>query len=207
MSRTRQGEAEAVESTIGAMQRRFRNFLYGGCAGLLAVCAVRAQNTAPVKPVAQECHFHDYSRDPCGNPMVESQLWQSLEGKVLKIVDNRTILLARSDDPKSVRVHPAGIAVERRGPFSRQARKLLEEILLNKSVSVLVQPGKDKLPGDMTGVISLNEGAPKDVGLVLLAEGLARFKQPRPYSISHYTQCQYRRAEAEAQSKKSGLWR
>jgi len=173
---------------------------------LLAVCAVRAQNTARVKPALQECGFHDYSKDPCGNPMLESTLWQSVEGKVLKIVDNRTILVALSDDQKSVRVHPAGIALERRGPFSLQARKLLEEMLLNKSVSVMVQP-KDKLPGDITGVISLNEGAPKDVSLVLLAEGLARFKKPRSYSVSSYTLCRYRRAEAEAQSKKLGLWR
>jgi endonuclease YncB( thermonuclease family) len=82
---------------------------------------------------------------------------------------------------------------------------------LNKPVGILVNPNKwvglGKKPTEITGVVHLTEGAPADVGLSLLANGLARLKRPRPYTMSRYTFCQYRRAESEAQSKKLGLWR
>jgi hypothetical protein len=77
---------------------------------------------------------------------------------------------------------------------------------LNKPVGVMVNPSKwdgvEKRPTEVTGVVHLIDGAPSDVGLSLLAEGLARSKKPRPYTMSPYTFCGYRRAESEAQSKK-----
>jgi endonuclease YncB( thermonuclease family) len=97
-----------------------------------------------------------------------------------------------------------------RGVFSKKAKAHLEELLIGKPVEVLVNPEKwivlDKRPDQVTGVIHLSKGAPSDVGSVLLAEGLVRFNRPRPYTMSAYTTCQYRRLEAEAQSNKLGLW-
>jgi endonuclease YncB( thermonuclease family) len=186
------------------MSPLFRKLLCAGWIGLVALASVRAQNTAAVPPEL------DFSKDPCGNPMMESQGWSSVEGTVSSVIDGRTILLALEDDHRPLRVHIAGIALERRDPFSEQPRTLLLEMLLNKPVEIMVNPSRwnfvDKRPETVTGVVHVSQGARDDVALSLLAQGLVRFKAPRPYTMSRYTMCQYRRAETEAHSKKLGLW-
>jgi endonuclease YncB( thermonuclease family) len=188
------------------MSPALKTLFYGGLAYLLAACVVQAQNTGTAKPSIDL----DFSKDPCGNPMMESQLWYSIEGKVSKVVDGHTILLALADAPHVLRVHLAGIVLDDGGPFSKTAKEHLADTLLNKPVGVLVNPDQwivlDQRPEKITGVVRLSEGAPSDIALTLLAEGLVRFKRPRPYTMSAYTTCQYRRAEAEAKSKKVGLW-
>jgi len=183
-----------------------KKLLNGGLACLLAASAVHAQNAGAARPAAEL----DFSKDPCGNPMMESQLWYSIEGKVSKVVDGHTIILTPLDARQVLRVHLAGIAPEAHGPFSKKANENLSAALLNKPVAVLVNPDEwivlDKRPEEVTGVVHLSEGAQPDVGFTLLAEGLVQFKPPRPYTMSDYTTCQYRRAEAEAKSKKVGLW-
>jgi endonuclease YncB( thermonuclease family) len=185
------------------MSPTLKTLLHSGLACLLA-CALHAQDAGAEKPGAEL----DFSKDPCGNPMMESQLWYSIDGKVSKVVDGHTILLALPDAPQILRVYLAGIALERRGPFSRTAKEHLGVTLLNKPVGILVNAEQwpAKRPKEVMGVVQLSEGIPSDVGLSLLAEGLVRFREPPPYTMSHHTMCQYRRAEAEAQSKKLGLW-
>jgi len=188
------------------MSLAFRKMLRGGWACLLATCAVHGQNAGSRKSGLEL----DFSKDPCGNPMMESQLWYSIQGKVSKVVNGRTILLALPDTHQLLRVRLAGVAPEGRGLFSKKAKEYLGDTLLNRPVGILVNPEKwialDKQPEEVTGVVHLDEGALHDIGSTLLAEGLVRFKRPRPYTMSNYTMCQYRRAEAEAQSKKLGLW-
>ena len=55
-------------------------------------------------------------------------------------------------------------------------------------------------------MVHLSKGASSDVAFKLIAEGLVRVEKPPPYAMSNYTLCTYRRAEAEAQSKRLGLW-
>jgi endonuclease YncB( thermonuclease family) len=182
----------------------FRNLLLAGLGCFATVCSVHAQNAAPAKLEL------DFSNDPCGNPMMESDLWYSIEGKVTSVKDGRTILIALADNHHLLRVHVAGIALERRGSFSDQATALVREMALNRAVGIMVNPSKwiglDKRPEEVTGIVHLSEGVPSDVGLSLLAKGFARCKAPRPYTMSRYTFCQYRRAESEAHSKKLGVW-
>jgi endonuclease YncB( thermonuclease family) len=179
--------------------------VHGGLACLLATCGGHAQNG-----VAKPDVKIDFSNDPCGNPMMESMLWQSIEGSVSRVVDGHTILLTLADDHRIIRVHLAGIAPERRAPFSKTARELLAEKSLGKAVGVWVNPDRwdfARRPEKVTGVVYMSAGMSNDVGLLLLSEGLVRFKLPRPYTMSSHTACEYRRAEAEAQSKKLGLWK
>jgi len=184
------------------MSPLFRKLLCAGWLGLVALSAARAQNAAAPPPEP------DFYNDPCGNPMMESQAWSVLEGTVSSVIDGHTILLILADDHRPLRVHIAGIALELRKPFSEQAKTSLRQLLLNKPAEIFVNMDfADKRPEKVTGVVHVNRGAPEDVGLSLLAQGLVRFKEPRPYSMSRYTMCQYRRAEAEAHSKKLGLWR
>jgi endonuclease YncB( thermonuclease family) len=143
--------------------------------------------------------------------MMESDLWYSIEGKVTSVEDGRTILIALADDGHILRVRIVGIGIEHRGSFPSQAKAHILERALNKPVGILVNPSKwvglDKRPNEVTGIVHLTKGVPSDVGLSLLATGLARSEQPPAYTMSRYTFCQYRRAESEAQSKKLGVWR
>jgi endonuclease YncB( thermonuclease family) len=104
-----------------------------------------------------------------------------------------------------VLVHLDGIALEGPAPFPERAKARLGEMLSNKIAEVLVNPDEwhgKRLAAEVTGVIS----TPSDVALSLLAVGLVRFEEPRPYTMSRYTTCQYQRAESDARSKKLGLW-
>ena len=194
----------AGSDTIFAMLPLFRNLFLAGLICLSAIRSGYGQNGEGKKAEL------DFSNDPCGNPLIESNLWYSIEGTVVSVKDGRTILISLAEDHHLLRVHLAGIAREHRGSISDIAEAHVREVSLNKPVEVTVNPSKwvglEKNPKEVTGIVHLAEGAPIDVGLSLLAEGLARSKEPRPYTVSNYTFCQYRRAEAEAQSKKLGLW-
>jgi hypothetical protein len=86
--------------------------------------------------------------------MMENDLWYSIEGKVASITDGRTILVALADDHHLLRVHVAGIALERRGSFPRQAKALVKEMALSKPVGIMVNPSKwvflEKRPAEVT---------------------------------------------------------
>jgi hypothetical protein len=124
--------------------------------------------------------------------MGESQLWESIKGEVSKVVDGRTILLALPRTHHVLRVHLAGVALEERGSFSQETKERLGADLLHKSVEVLVNSDdwslSGKPPKEVTGVVYLTQGGTGDVGITLLAAGLVRFKRPRPYTMSAYTQ-------------------
>lgn len=137
--------------------------------------------------------------------MTESMAWYSIEGKVSRVIDGRTILITVADNKQLLRVHLAGIALEPHPPYPEEAKGLLEKMVSDKNVEVMVNQHiewLDKLPAVVTGVVY----RPSDIGLSLLTQGLAHFREPRPFTMSRYTGCQYQRAEAEARSKKLGLW-
>jgi endonuclease YncB( thermonuclease family) len=174
--------------------------------GLVSIVVSRAeaQNGTNAKPMA------DFSDDPCGNPLIESQLWESVEGRIVSVEDGSTLLLAATKDHRRLRVHVVGVAVAQQGPLSDQARGQVTEMVLNKRVRVWVNPSDwgflKRKPVEVTGVVHLQVGAETDVGLSLLTKGLARTEEPHPYKISRYTFCKYREAEREAKSNKLGIW-
>lgn len=160
----------------------------------------RANGTTSSSPL-------DFSKDPCGNPTLESNLWEIVEGQVTKVLDGRTVSLAVRNTTQTVRVQLVGVSLEQSGSYSEKARGQLRASLLNKSVEILVNPSKwEKRPRLVLGMIRLPNGANTDVASALLSNGLARFETPPPYDMPNYTQCQYRRAEAEAHAKRLGLW-
>jgi endonuclease YncB( thermonuclease family) len=172
--------------------------------GIGAVSWTVAQNVPPARPAV------DFSHDPCGSPLVESQLWYSVDGKVVSVEDGDTVLIAVTHGHRSVRVHLVGIAVKQNGALSDEAKGHVSEMVLNKNVGVLVNTDwlyQKKKPAETTGVVQLKAGAPSDVGLSLLAKGLAWTKEPRPYTMSRYTFCKYRETETKAKADKLGIWR
>jgi micrococcal nuclease len=147
---------------------------------------------------------------PCGDPTRESMFWADVDGKVVKVLDGNTILIV-TGKKKQALVHLAGIAaptVNQR--LGREAQRFLEAAVLSKVVTVLVNPStwfyKRPRPKEISGVVQLQSGEQQDVNLALIKAGLARYREPEPYSMSNYTACQYKIAEAGARAAKLGLW-
>jgi endonuclease YncB( thermonuclease family) len=150
----------------------------------------------------------DFSNDPCGNPLMESQLWTLIKGKVLKIADGQTLWVQLIEPRKIVRVHISGIEVLRGAKTSPTAKEFLDREFLGKTVNILINPDWDyskRKPKDVTGVVT-REPHYLDGAEALLAEGLARFAEPLPYTLSGHTRCHYRLTEADAKAKKVGIW-
>jgi hypothetical protein len=74
--------------------------LCGGLVCSFAAFALHAQDS----PTKSRVPF-DFSNDPCGNPLKESQLWSSVKGKVSQVVDGRTLLVVLPHDPHPLRVY------------------------------------------------------------------------------------------------------
>jgi endonuclease YncB( thermonuclease family) len=92
-----------------------------------------------------------------------------------------------------------------------EAKELLAQLLLSEPIEILVKPRwhtAAKKSTEITGVVFLekSKAGVHDVGLLLLSKGLAKFHEPQPYSMSRYTECQYKHAESEAKAKKLGIW-
>jgi len=86
--------------------------------------------------------------------------------------------------------------------FWAAARAKLTSLALNQTVSILVNPSKDK-DKELWGVVHVKG---QDVNEVMLEEGLGRFGKPETYAVSSYTACVYRLVEGEARKAKRGLW-
>jgi endonuclease YncB( thermonuclease family) len=183
-----------------------RSVLCGGLLWFSATFTLYAQEPGPKPKVAL-----DFSNDPCGNPLVESQVWSSLKGKVAQVIDGRTLLVTLPHNRPPLRVLLVGVGLDGMEQLAAQDKELLSRLLLKKPVEILVNSDWElavKKPTETSGVVRLVKSTDgvDDVGLFLLSKGLAKFQGPPPYSMSGYTECQYKHAEAQAQSKKLGIW-
>jgi endonuclease YncB( thermonuclease family) len=126
--------------------------------------------------------------------------WYGLrfEGTVLKVVDGDSIIIILKDGRRK-RVDLAGVDAS---IAQRKARSFLSELVLNRSVNVLVNPSAES-ESTVAGVVHTQV---KDVNRELLKAGVARYKKPKPYSLSAYTACVYRITVSEAREAKRGLW-
>ena len=136
--------------------------------------------------------------DECGNPLVESMLWMSVEGRVIKVVDGDTIVVQTKDN-KRKRVNLVAVDA---AAGQEVARSLLYRLVLNRSVSVLVNPSNI----DSSAVVGVVHTKEKDVNRELLESGVVKYRKPESYSVSDYTACVYRIVERKAREAKKGLW-
>ncbi len=146
--------------------------------------------------------------DPCGDPFEQNTVWYPIKGKVSKVIDGNTVVVTYGEN-EVVRVHLVGISLGG-SDSGAKAKKRLSSALLNKNVEVMVDTHwlfLEKKPKHVSGSVHMQEGGYGDIGLVLISEGLARFTEPPPYTMTPHTQCHYRLAEKEARAKKLGMWR
>ncbi|HEY5824678.1 MAG TPA: thermonuclease family protein [Cyclobacteriaceae bacterium] len=121
---------------------------------------------------------------------------EELAGKVITVIDGNTIeVTTAADETYKIMLH--GIdCPELEQEYGDKAKKYLEKLLLNKSVSLKIQ-GKDRL-GNRLGVISV-EGI-EDPRYELLKEGLAWTSEKNPIA-------DLEEIKEKAREKGKGLWK
>lgn len=128
--------------------------------------------------------------------------WMALAGnddvltaRVVAVIDGNTLEIV-GDDNETRRILLAGIdSPELSQEFGEKARKFLEKIALEKSVTVQIT-GKDRL-GNPIGIITIED---KDPRLALLKEGLAWTAERNPLP-------ELETVRLRAQEKGKGLWK
>src|SRR5258708_19088941 len=120
----------------------------------------------------QKYDYEKYANDPCGDPRVESMMWQVVPGKVISVTDGNNILLSIKNNKRFL-VHLVGIdAPTLDQPFGRESQRFLQLMVLGKKVNALVNPGnwsfKTPRPKEATGVVELQRSDAKDVSLSLV---------------------------------------
>ncbi len=112
-----------------------------------------------------------------------------------------------------MRVRLVGInAPEGDQEFGRASRLLLESLVLGRAVEVWVNAGQYVIlrrseAKEVTGVVHLRHIEMLDVNLLMIQAGLARYVEVKPYMMSRYMECHYRRAEEDSRASRRGLWR
>lgn len=158
---------------------------------------VHGQNTTSPPPV-QTLKFQ-YEKE-CGNPLYESMLWSQVTGKVIEVLNGTTFKVNLSD--KTQRMVKLVATAPPKDNDGKVAQKMLSDLVLGKTVFILVNPSHDKdknLVGDVRVGGTL-------VNRKMLELGWVRYEVPAPYTISGYTACVYKILGAEAEKAKLGLW-
>lgn len=160
------------------------------------ISAAGQSEDTPKTPVASPSPFEH--EDKCGSPEVESMVWMTVDGKVIRVVDGDTIIVQTKDN-KRKRVNL--VAIDTTGAMII-ALMFLSERVLNRSVSVWVNPSTIE-SSTVVGVVHVEE---KDINREMLEAGIVKYRTPEAYSVSDYTACVYRIVEGKARETKTGLW-
>lgn len=138
----------------------------------------------------------------CGNPIYESMMWAEIDGKVTKIISGSAFIITLQNGEQR-HVDLAAVDVPaREGVFGKVAFNTLTDLALNKDASVSVD-FSNRNSKSIIGIVSVGI---KDINRTMIELGIARYKEPPPYSMSNYTACVYRIVEGEARKAKRGLW-
>ena len=149
----------------------------------------------------------------CGALVSVDAAAATIEGKVIKVTDGDTITIVVKHQKHQIRLQ--GIdAPEREQPFSRASWRALSALLAGKQVRV--EYDKRDSYGRVIGVVWVrppiapcdSEPCPKtlDAGLNQLTVGMAWWYRYYASEQTREERVRYEFAEAEAKSKKAGLW-
>lgn len=118
-----------------------------------------------------------------------------LAGKVVTVIDGNTIEIVTAEN-ETYKIILQGIdSPELEQEYGDKAKKYLEKLVLNKSVSVKIQ-GKDRL-GNRLGIIEMEGEDPRHE---LLKEGLAWTSEKNPIADLEMI-------KEKAREKGKGLWK
>jgi endonuclease YncB( thermonuclease family) len=148
----------------------------------------------------------DFSKDPCGNPLMVSTAYMSVSGKVVEVLDGDTFISVL-EGGRRVQVDLMGMrAPSRKSELGKASRKHLTNIILNKLVTIHSSSYEKLEHKHVIGLVSVEgqEGL-SGVNLEQLKRGLARYKESGP-ELDWWQKCHYQRAEKEAQTEHRGIW-
>jgi hypothetical protein len=148
--------------------------------------------------------------DGCGNPMVESQLYESREGKVTKIINANTIILEQSvlNGNKVKGTYTVELVGIDSSKNKKKIIEFLKKYILNQNVEVtgnLRNKSDKKFKGLIFAASEVD-----DIDWVndnLLELGIAKYKNFSSDNLIPYNKpCQLEKAEARAKEAKFGIW-
>lgn len=155
-------------------------------------------------------------QDPCGNPMLVSQGYTRVEGKVLGVLDPVTLLVEVSNPPGDMAAcsgKPCKIRLVNLDPPATPAlaatarRFMLNRLGKSKRVDLLVSPVQDGADGISALVFPKHYLRGRyDMTELLLDSGLGTYRSFGPYAVDWYLECRQKRAEERAKDGRRGLW-
>jgi micrococcal nuclease len=129
--------------------------------------------------------------------LASSVLWakEMISGKVVTVIDGNTLEIYANDN-ETYKILLYGIdSPELSQEYGEKAKKSLEKLILDKSVSIEIQ-GKDRW-GNRLGIVLVDGEDPREK---LLEEGLAWTAERNPVE-------QFELIRVKAQEKGKGLWK
>jgi len=135
----------------------------------------------------------------CGDPMLESQLWEAVSGTFLSVAATGGIEVRLVGTGSKVTVHLAGIAPPKQPDAKAAFEQFVRDKSGDKALTVLMPSDwtfASVKPKDVTASIKLQDSS--DLGLLVIENKLARFREPPPYKMSRALACQYRRSDQAA---------
>ena len=165
----------------------------------LIICSVSffGVSQTPPTPAPKLSLTFEYENE-CGSPLVESMLWESVEGKVTRILSGDSIEI-RMANHKRKRVSLAAVDSSR---DTRAARTTLANLVLNRIVSVLVNPSDTK----RTNIIGVVHSQTTEINRALIETGVVAYREPPFYSMSRFSTCVYQILERKAREGRLCIW-
>jgi endonuclease YncB( thermonuclease family) len=153
------------------------------------------------------------STNPCGDPTLVNQAYESYSATVRDVIDPVTVLVAvdnRSPEFASLpecatspcRVRLVNLVSPTSATEAARGKRHLAELCMSKAVSLSISPLQDH-----SGVVN----ALVHVGEVLLNEaqlesGSTRYRSIGPYAVDWFVECTLKRAQEHAREARRGLW-
>jgi endonuclease YncB( thermonuclease family) len=149
----------------------------------------------------------DFSKDPCGDPLLVSTGYTLLKGKAIEVIDGDEFVIALPDGQRK-RIKLIGVEAPRLKERSGEAsRHHLASLILNKEVKIGLTDFEHEKRKQITGLVSVASlSGLSGVNLEQLKAGMARYKRAGA-SLDWYQDCHYKRAEIEAHAAHRGLWK
>jgi endonuclease YncB( thermonuclease family) len=165
----------------------------------LLICSISSVGASQTPPAAApKLSFTFEYEDECGSPLVESMLWDSVDGKVTRILSADSIEI-RMANHKRKHVSLAAVDSSR---DTKAARTALTNLLLNKTVNVLVNPSDTK----RTNIIGVVHFQTTEINRALIETGVVAYREPPFYSMSRFNTCVYQILERKAREGRLGIW-
>jgi hypothetical protein len=140
----------------------------------------------------------------CGNPLMESQLWEGVMGIVKEVIAPTTIrILVSEPTPHVLTVKLVGVRSPAGRKAARDAISFLRRETEGREVKVLLNPSDKYFKRRKAQRV---DGWLGSVSIAMIESGAVAYEPPKAYRMSSYHECQHKFAEDRARSARVGTW-